>query len=73
MSLATDGVDGPTDAAGAVVTSELRERAEAAGLNLAEALAANNSYPALKRLGGLIQTGPSGTNVNDIVIGLVYD
>lgn len=73
MSLATDGVDGPTDAAGAVVTSELRERAEAAGLNLADALAANNSYPALKRLGGLIQTGPSGTNVNDIVIGLVYD
>lgn len=72
MSLATDGVDGPTDAAGAVITSRLQEQAARAGVNLSHALADNNSYHALKTLDGLIHTGPSGTNVNDIVVGLVY-
>ncbi|MBN2555627.1 MAG: DUF4147 domain-containing protein [Anaerolineales bacterium] len=72
MALATDGVDGPTDAAGAIVSSETCRNAKAAGVKLSIALSQNDSYPALRALNALIQTGPSGTNVNDVVIGLVY-
>jgi len=72
MSLATDGVDGPTDAAGAVVTSETQRLAAGVGLDLHSALENNDSYSVLDPLNALIKTGPSGTNVNDIVIGLAY-
>jgi len=68
ISIATDGEDGPTDAAGAVVTGESLERARRLGLDVAGALAENNSYPVFEALGDLIKSGPTGTNVNDIVL-----
>ncbi len=67
-SLGTDGVDGPTDAAGAVADSTSLARARAAGLDVARALADNDSYPFFQTLGDLIVTGPTGTNVGDVQI-----
>jgi len=67
ISLATDGDDGPTDAAGAVVTGESALRAESLGLDAAAYLSRNDSYLFFEPLGDLIKTGPTGTNVNDLV------
>jgi len=67
ISLATDGEDGPTDAAGAVVSSETLQRAESLGLDVAGYLSRNDAYPFFKGLGDLLKTGPSGTNVNDLM------
>jgi hydroxypyruvate reductase len=66
-SLATDGDDGPTDAAGAVVTGESARRAETLGLDAAGSLVRNDAYPFFEALGDLIKSGPTGTNVNDLV------
>jgi len=71
LCAATDGRDGPTDAAGAFATPQTVARAAAAGFNPQESLARNNSYPLLKACGDLFQTGPTGTNVTDIFIALV--
>jgi hydroxypyruvate reductase len=71
MALATDGTDGPTDAAGAVITGETVARARALGLDPQAALDANDSYPFFDALGDLILTGPTGTNVNDLLFVLV--
>ncbi|HEX9385003.1 MAG TPA: glycerate kinase, partial [Anaerolineales bacterium] len=65
ISFATDGDDGPTDAAGAVVTGESARRAESLGLDAVGYLSRNDSYPFFQRLGDLLKTGPTGTNVND--------
>nr|ACU26468.1 putative glycerate kinase [uncultured bacterium HF186_25m_13D19] len=63
LSAGTDGRDGPTDAAGAIIDAE-----RVTGLDaIDQALADNNSHPALDAVGALIRTGPSGTNVGDIV------
>jgi glycerate 2-kinase len=67
----TDGIDGPTDAAGAIVTSTTVARAREAGLDPRLALASNDSYTFFKALGDLVITGPTGTNVTDIFVGLV--
>ncbi len=67
ISLATDGEDGPTDAAGAVVTGKSARRAERLGLRAADHLSRNDAYPFFDALGDLIRTGPTGTNVNDLV------
>jgi glycerate-2-kinase len=67
----TDGTDGPTDAAGAVVDDATLLRAARRGLDPDRFLARNDSYHFFKKLGGLIQTGPTGTNVNDIYLLLV--
>ena len=67
ISLATDGDDGPTDAAGAVVTGESAQRAASLGLDAAGHLSRNDSYPFFQALGDLLKTGPTGTNVNDLV------
>ena len=67
ISLATDGDDGPTDAAGAVVTGECARRAESLGMEAADYLSRNDAYPFFEALGDLIKTGPTGTNVNDLV------
>lgn len=67
IALATDGDDGPTDAAGAVVTGESAQRAAALGLEAADYLSRNDAYPFFEALGDLLKTGPTGTNVNDLV------
>ena len=67
VALATDGTDGPTDAAGAIATGETVARAQAQGLDPQMALMANDSYSIFDRLGDLIHTGPTGTNVNDLL------
>jgi len=71
LSAGTDGTDGPTDAAGAVVDGGTAERAEAAGLAAESYLANNDSYNFFKAAGGLLMTGPTGTNVMDIQIMLL--
>ena len=71
-AVATDGTDGPTDAAGALVSGETRNRAKAMGLDLDTALSRNDSYRALKRLNCHITTGPTGTNVNDLYLVFVF-
>jgi hydroxypyruvate reductase len=70
-SLGTDGVDGPTDAAGAVATGDTLLRARQKGLDPSAALAENDSYPFFRALGDLLVTGPTGTNVMDLQIILV--
>jgi glycerate 2-kinase len=67
-SLSTDGVDGPTDAAGAIVDGFTIARAEQAGLDVKKALADNDSYRFFYGLDDLIITGLTGTNVNDISV-----
>jgi hydroxypyruvate reductase len=67
ISLASDGEDGPTDAAGAVVNGETLQRAEQLGLDVAGHLSVHDAYPLFERLGDLLKTGPTGTNVNDLV------
>jgi glycerate 2-kinase len=68
ISLATDGEDGPTDAAGAVVTGESAHRAESLGMSAADYLSRNDAYSFFQALNDLIRTGPSGTNVNDLIL-----
>lgn len=65
-SMGTDGIDGPTDAAGAVVDGFTIERARSKGLEPEISLRHNDSYRFFKELGDLVITGPTGTNVNDI-------
>jgi glycerate 2-kinase len=71
LSAGTDGTDGPTDAAGAIVDGETVARAVAQGLNPRAALDANDAYPFFQRLGDLIITGPTKTNVMDVRLVLV--
>jgi hydroxypyruvate reductase len=66
VTLATDGGDGPTDAAGAVVTGETLRLAAEAGLDPAGYLARNDSYHFFSALGDLLKPGPTQTNVNDL-------
>ncbi len=65
-SAGTDGIDGPTDAAGAIVDSLTLARAARTSLDAAGALAQNDTYPFFERLGDLIVWGPTGTNVGDL-------
>lgn len=71
LALGTDGTDGPTEAAGAYVDAGTVARGRAAGVHAEEALAANDSHGFFAREGGLIVTGPTGTNVMDLVLALV--
>lgn len=71
-TFATDGVDGPTDAAGAIVTGETCGRARALGMDPADFLRRHDSYAFFEKAGGHIKTGPTGTNVNDVAVALVY-
>jgi hydroxypyruvate reductase len=68
ISLATDGEDGPTDAAGAVATGESAHRAESLGMSAASYLSRNDAYSFFDAINDLVKTNPSGTNVNDLVI-----
>ena len=67
VALATDGTDGPTDAAGAVATHDTAARAARAGLSPGRYLENNDSYHFFERLGDLLLTGPTNTNVNDLI------
>ncbi len=67
IALATDGDDGPTDAAGAVVTGESAQRAESLGVDATSYLSRNDAYVFFDKLDDLLKTGPTGTNVNDLV------
>lgn len=66
LSAGTDGTDGPTDAAGAIATGSTAARAQELGLSVAGYLANNDSYSFFEKLGDLVRTGPTGTNVMDI-------
>jgi glycerate 2-kinase len=67
-SIGTDGVDGPTDAAGAIVDGRTLSRANAHEMEAEKFLADNNSYRFFSKLGDLVLTGPTGTNVNDVAV-----
>ncbi len=71
FSAGTDGTDGPTDAAGAMAGGTTLARAAAAGMDARQALRENDSYPFFERLGDLVMTGPTGTNVMDVRLMLV--
>ncbi len=71
-TFATDGMDGPTDAAGAIVTGETCARARGIGLDPGDFLTRHDSHTFFERAGGHIKTGPTGTNVNDLAIALAY-
>lgn len=66
FSLGSDGTDGPTDAAGGWIDGESLAKLQAAGYEPAEVLKNNDAYHALAAIEGLIMTGPTGTNVNDL-------
>lgn len=68
LSGGTDGIDGPTDAAGAIVSNETAATARAEGLNPATFLERNDSYAFFEAAGGLIRTGPTHTNVMDVQV-----
>jgi glycerate-2-kinase len=71
LAAGTDGRDGPTEAAGAIVDATTWSRAEAAGVDADAALRDHDSNPALDAAGALLRTGPTGTNVNDLVLVLL--
>ena len=71
ISVGSDGTDGPTDAAGGYADGDTLAALRAAGLNVHEVLADNDAYHALKAVNGLVQTGPTGTNVNDVSLALI--
>jgi glycerate 2-kinase len=70
-SAGTDGIDGPTDAAGAIADSTTLERATRSGLDWRAALARNDAYGFFEPLGDLIRWGPTGTNVGDLQVMLI--
>ena len=71
LSAGSDGTDGPTDAAGGIVDGDTAEELAAHGISIQRALENNDAYHALKKADGLVVTGPTGTNVNDIAILLI--
>ncbi len=71
FSVGSDGTDGPTDAAGGFVDGATRQRLLEEGIHIDQVLLNNDAYHALQCTGGLIFTGPTGTNVNDVTVGLV--
>lgn len=71
FSVGSDGTDGPTDAAGGYVDGDTLGELTANGLDLSAILKDNDAYNGLKAVGGLIITGPTGTNVNDVSVALL--
>lgn len=68
FSVGSDGTDGPTDAAGGIVDGNTQDALRALGVDIEQTLRENDAYTALDRIGGLIRTGPTGTNVNDVTV-----
>lgn len=73
FSVGSDGTDGPTDAAGGIVDNTTLEKLVKVNFDVADVLMRNDSYTALKAVGGLIMTGPTGTNVNDLTCLMLSD
>ena len=71
LSVGSDGTDGPTDAAGGYVDQDTQEKLRKQGIEIFEILKENDSYHALQQVGGLIMTGATGTNVNDVAVLLI--
>ncbi len=71
FSVGSDGTDGPTDAAGGYVDGDTAGALAAQGISIDAVLADNDAYHALQKTGGLIFTGPTGTNVNDVAVALL--
>lgn len=71
FSVGSDGTDGPTDAAGGYVDGDTVDALRRNGLDVFGVLKENDAYHALKPIGGLIFTGPTGTNVNDVAVALL--
>ena len=71
FSVGSDGTDGPTDAAGGFVDGTTAAALERRGIRIHRVLADNDAYHALEAVGGLIVTGPTGTNVNDVSVVLI--
>ena len=69
--MGSDGTDGPTDAAGGFVDGTTADSLRDAGFKVPSVLADNDAYHALQAVGGLIVTGPTGTNVNDVSVALL--
>ena len=68
FSIGSDGTDGPTDAAGGYVDGSTKEKLLAQGIRIGDVLRSNDAYHALEKTGGLLFTGPTGTNVNDLTV-----
>ncbi len=73
ISLATDGEDGPTDAAGAAVDGSTLQKGKQAGMDAVDFLKCNDAYHYLEKTDSLIKTGPTGTNVNDLVLMFLFN
>jgi len=71
FSVGSDGTDGPTDAAGGYVDFETAATLHSQGIDIFQVLQNNDAYHALEACGGLIITGPTGTNVNDVAVALL--
>ena len=71
FSVGSDGTDGPTDAAGGYVDGGTRDTLARQGVRIYDVLRQNDAYTALKACGGLIVTGATGTNVNDVAVLLI--
>lgn len=71
FSVGSDGLDGPTDAAGGYADEHTMERLKEMKMDIEEMLRNNDAYPALSAVDGLIMTGPTGTNVNDVSVVLI--
>ena len=71
FSVGSDGTDGPTDAAGGYADGDTMMELKEKGLDVFEVLHDNDAYHALEKTGGLLITGPTGTNVNDVAVALL--
>jgi hydroxypyruvate reductase len=71
FSVGSDGTDGPTDAAGGYADGDTAGKLGALGISTDTVLQENDAYHALQKTGGLIITGPTGTNVNDVAVALL--
>ena len=69
--MGSDGTDGPTDAAGGYCDSETKARLDTLGIRIYDVLQDNDAYHALQKTGGLVMTGATGTNVNDVAVLLI--
>ena len=73
ISVGSDGTDGPTDAAGGYVDGDTVRALADQGMDIGHYLANNDAYHGLQAVGNLIITGPTGTNVNDVTVGLIWN